>query len=121
MDFRNLFPSKQVDASGVRPNPKRLNILSDRAEVISVCPAVPYFNWKRNTHRLVISFHPRRVQRQPSSIIMGKGRTEILNHGIEHPNARSGLHSLSHCPTAQGVKSFLKRLAPFHRTGMGGR
>lgn len=34
MDFLNLFQS--VDAFGVRPNPQRLNMLSERAEVITM-------------------------------------------------------------------------------------
>ena len=62
--------------------------------------------------------------RQPSCDnreVNNKGRREVLNHGIsEHPNARSGLLSLSYYPTAQEIKSFLNRLAPFHRTGRQG-
>lgn len=43
---------------------------------------------------------------------------ETFNYGItEHPNARSGLDSLNHYPTVQRTKYFLKKLAPFHRTG----
>ena len=40
----NLFQSKQVDALGVRPNLKRLNMLSERAEVISMWPPMLCFN-----------------------------------------------------------------------------
>lgn len=44
----------------------------------------------------------------------------MLNHGITEPwlsISHSGLHSLSYYPTAQEIKSFLNRMAPFHRTG----
>lgn len=57
MGVLNLFQSKQIDALGVRPNLKRLNMLSERAEVISLWPPMPCFNWKRNIHRLEKSFH----------------------------------------------------------------
>lgn len=52
MGLLNLFQSKQVDALGVRPNLKRLNMLSERAEAISMWLPMPCFNWKRNIHRL---------------------------------------------------------------------
>lgn len=63
-----------------------------------------------------VSFPGGFKDRQPSSNEgeVNKGRREIFNHDITDPNACSGLHSLNYYSTVQGIKNFLKRLAPFH-------
>lgn len=63
-----FIPIQTSYALGVRPNLQRLNMLSERAEVISVWPAVPCSKWKRKIHRLEKSFSPRRVPRQATFI-----------------------------------------------------
>lgn len=105
MGFMHLLQSTWVGALWVRPNPKRLNMLSQRMEVISVWTAVLCFNWKRNIHRWrQVSFLGRFKDRQPAynnEEVNNKGRREILTHGsTEHPNAHSGLLSLNYYSTA---------------------
>lgn len=50
--FLNLLQPKLAGGLGVRSDPKWLNRLSERAEVISMCPVVPCFNWQRNIQKL---------------------------------------------------------------------
>ena len=99
--------------------PKKFTVLSERVAVIRVVSCALFQLEKEQSQVGEVSFlggfkettfmqrwgSEQRKERDPSP----------WHHWA--PKAHSGLPSWSYYSTAQEIKSFLKRLAPFHRTG----
>lgn len=117
--FLNTFHSKLADALRVRSDPARFTMLPKQLRW-STCGQLHFLSTRKFTNQKKISFPRGFKDRQPlrnEGGIKAQERKRLSCHITEHSNTLSALHSSKYYWTAHQFYSFLKRLAPFQRTG----